>query len=81
LEFERRKETKMCAFADKFIAEYDSSVLSRLEDVSRITFGQLGAFLQLALFMAWSLVISNNHKPPINFPADCLVGKYALPVV
>jgi hypothetical protein len=71
----------MCAFADKFIAEYDSSVLSRLEDVSRITFGQLGAFLQLALFMAWSHVISNNHKPPINFPADCLVGKYALPVV
>jgi len=26
-------------------------------------------------------VISDNQKPPINFPADCLVGKYALPVV
>jgi len=31
--------------------------------------------------MAWSHVISDNQKPPINFPADCLVGKYALPVV
>ena len=39
LEFERRKETRMRAFADEFIAEYDSSGLSRLEDVSRITFG------------------------------------------
>jgi hypothetical protein len=31
--------------------------------------------------MAWSHVISDNQKPPINFPAECLVGKYALPVV
>jgi hypothetical protein len=81
LEFDRTKETRMRAFADEFIAEYDSSGLSRLEDVSRITFGRLGAFLHLALFMAWSHVISDNQKPPINFPAECLVGKYALPVV
>ena len=26
-------------------------------------------------------MISDNQKPPINFPVDCLVGKYALPVV
>ncbi len=81
LEFERRKETRMRAFAGEFIAEYNSSGLSRLEDVSRITFRWLGAFLHLALFMAWSHVISDNQKPPINFPANCLVGKYALPVV
>jgi hypothetical protein len=81
LEFERRKETRMRAFANEFIAEYDSSGLSRLEDVSRITFGRLGTFLHLALFMAWSHAISDNQKPPINFPAECLVGKYALPVV
>jgi hypothetical protein len=81
LEFERRKETRMRAFANEFIVEYDSSGLSCLEDVSRITFGRLGAFLHLALFMAWSHAISNNQKPPINFLADCLVGKYALPVV
>ena len=82
LEFERTKETRMRAFADEFIVEYNSSVLSRLEeDVSRITFGRLGAFLHLALFMAWSHVISDNQNPLINFLADCLVGKYALPVV
>ncbi len=52
LEFERRKETRMRAFADGFIVEYDSSGLSHLEDVSRITFGRLGPFLYLALFMA-----------------------------
>jgi hypothetical protein len=81
LKFERRKETRMRAFANELIAEYNSSSQSCLEDVSRITFGQLGAFLHLALFMAWSHAISDNQKPPINFPADCLVGKYALPVV
>ena len=31
--------------------------------------------------MAWSHVISDNQKPPINFPVDWLVGKYALPAV
>ena len=64
LEFERRKETRMRAFADKFIAEYDSSGLSRLEDPSRITFGRLGAFLHLALFMAWSHMISTTRSHP-----------------
>jgi hypothetical protein len=81
LEFERRNETRMHAFANEFIAEYDSSGLSCLDDVSRITFGRLGAFLCLALFMAWSHAISNNQKRPINFLADRLIGKYALPVV
>jgi hypothetical protein len=66
LEFERSKETRMHAFANEFIAKYDSSGLSCLEDVSGITFGRLGAFLHSALFMAWSHVISINQKPPIN---------------
>jgi hypothetical protein len=41
----------------------------------------LGAFLHLALFQAWSDAICDNEKPPIEFPVDCLVGMYALPVV
>ena len=36
LEFERRKETRMCAFSDEFIGEYDTSGLSCLDDVSRM---------------------------------------------
>jgi len=31
--------------------------------------------------MAWSHVISDNQKPPINFPVDWLVGRYSLPAV
>ena len=31
--------------------------------------------------MAWSDVICNNEKPPIDFPVDCLVGKYAFPAI
>jgi hypothetical protein len=81
LEFERRKETRMHAFANVFIAEYNCLGLSCLEDVSRITFGRLGTFLHLALFMAWSHAISDNQKLPIKFPEDCLIGKYALPVI
>ncbi len=61
LEFERRKETRMHAFATKFIAKYDSSGLSHLEDVSRITFGQLGAFLNLALF--FGMVTRDKRQP------------------
>ncbi len=44
LEFERRKETRMHAFANEFIARYDSSGMSCLEDVSRITFGRWAHF-------------------------------------
>jgi hypothetical protein len=50
-------------------------------DVCTITFGRLGAFLHLALFHAWSDAICDNKKPLIEFPVDCLLGRYALPVV
>ena len=80
LNFEKPKEMKMCAFVADFMKEYDSTGLPSA-GVSSITFGRLGAFLHLALFMAWSDVICNNEKPPIDFPVDCLVGKYALPVI
>ena len=46
-----------------------------------ITFGRLGAFLHLALFHAWSDAICGKERPQIEFPVDCLVGRYALPVV
>jgi hypothetical protein len=70
----------ICAFVADFMKEYHSTGLPSA-GISSITFGRLGAFLHLALFMAWSNVICNNEKPPIDFPVDCLVGKYALPVI
>ncbi len=70
----------MHAFVADFMKKYYSTGLPSA-GVSSITFGRLGAFLHLALFMAWSDVICNNKKPPIDFPVDCLVGKYALPVI
>jgi len=80
LDFERTKETKMSAFVADFMKEYKSTGLPPA-DISRIKFGWLGAFLHLALFKAWSDVICDNEKPPIHFPVDCLIGKYALPVI
>jgi hypothetical protein len=71
---------KMRAFVADFMKEYHSTGLPPA-DISCITFGRLGAFLHLALFQAWSDAICNNEKPPIEFPMDCLVGRYALPVV
>ena len=70
----------MHAFVADFIKEYDSTGLPSA-GISSITFERLGALLHLALFMAWSDVICNNEKPPIDFPVDCLLGKYALPVI
>jgi hypothetical protein len=82
LEFERRKDkSNMYVFIHKFMKEYDSSGLSCPDDISLITFGQLGPFLHLALFMAWSDVICDNEKLPIDFLGDYLVGNYALPVI
>jgi len=80
LDFERAKEMNMCAFVADFMKEYDSTGLPSA-GIPSITFGRLGTFVHLALFMAWSDVICNNERPPIDFPVDCLVGKYALPVI
>jgi hypothetical protein len=80
LDFKRAKELKMRAFIADFMKEYDSTGLPPA-DVSSITFGRLGAFLHLALFQAWSDAICDNEKQPIEFPVDCLIGRYALPVV
>ncbi len=71
----------MRAFVADFMKEYDSTGLPPA-DISRITFGWLGAFLHLALFQAWSdATLCNNKKPPIEFLVDCLVGRYALRVL
>jgi hypothetical protein len=80
LDFERAKKMKMRAYVADFMKEYDSTGLPPA-DVSRISFGRLGAFLHLALFQAWSNAVCDNKKPPIEFLVDCLVGRYALPVV
>ncbi len=40
-----------------------------------------GQFLYYVLFMTWSNLVCGNEKPPVEFPIDCLVGKYALPVI
>ena len=80
LNFERAKEMKMRAFVADFMKEYESTGLPPA-DISCITFGRLGAFLHLALFQEWSDAICDNEKPPIEFPVDYLVGRYALPVV
>ncbi len=70
----------MRAYIADFMKEYDSTRLPP-GDVSSITVGLLGTFLHLALFQAWSDIICDNKKPPIEFPMDCLVGRYAMPVV
>jgi hypothetical protein len=80
LDFKREKELKMRAFVADFMKEYDLTCLPPA-DISSFTFGRLGAFLHLALFQAWSDAICDNEKPPIEFPVDCLIGRYALPVV
>ncbi len=80
LEFDRRKELKMCTFVANFMKEYGLTGLPPA-DISIISFWRLGAYLHLALFQTGSEAICNNEKWPIQFPADCLVGRYALPVI
>jgi hypothetical protein len=78
LEFDRRKESKMRAFVANFMKDYGSTGLPPA-DISTIFLGWLGAFLHLVLFQVWSEAICNNEKPPRQFLAVCLVGRYALP--
>ena len=80
LEFEKSKESNMHTFIDKFMNEYDSTGLLE-KDIPKLIFGHLGGFLHVAIFMAWWNLVSNYEKPPVRFPTDCIVGKYAKPVI
>jgi hypothetical protein len=80
IEFEREKEVKLRSFIDSFMEEYPSTGIPP-DKFSTISIGRLGTFLHLALFQAWFDAIRINEKLPIKFLDDCLVGRYALPVI
>jgi hypothetical protein len=81
LDFKRAKELKMRTFLADFMKDYNSNGLPSA-DICGITFRWLGTFLHLALFHAWSDdAICGKERPQIEFPVDCLVGRYALPVL
>ena len=69
------KESTQVTFIHSFMEKFNESGMDRK------TFGRLGQFLYYVLFMTWSNLVCGNEKPPVEFPIDCLVGKYALPVI
>ena len=73
-EFDRRKKSNMRAFVVDFIKKYNLTGLPSA-GVSSITYGPLGTFVHLGLFLTWSDAICNNTKPPIEFLLDCLVRR------
>lgn len=79
LEFVKRREGNMCTFLHAFKKEYDSSGLADV--LSEEKFGNLGRFVHVLLFMTWLAKVCDYEKPPIEVPVDCLVGKYAQPVI
>ncbi len=79
LEFDKRKESNLHTFIDHFMNEYDSTGLYPM--ISKISFGHLGRFLHQALFNEMMHLEFNYKKPPVEFPVDCLVGKYARSVL
>ncbi len=79
LEFGKRKETNLHTFIDHFMNKYDSTGLYPL--ISKISFGHLGRFPHQVLFNEMIHLACNYEKPPVEFPVDCLVGKYSRPVL
>lgn len=56
----------MHTFIDSFVGkEYESSGISK--DISRKSFGDLGAFLHVVLFMSWSHSVCKFEKPPVEY--------------
>jgi hypothetical protein len=74
LNFERAKELKMRIFLADFIKDYNSTGLPSA-DICGITFGQLGAFLHLALFHAWSDAICGNTRIALHHLILFLLNK------
>jgi len=69
------KESTQVTFIHSFMEKFNESGMDRK------TYGQLGQFLYYVLFVTWSNLVCGNKKPPVEFPSDCLVGKYAIPVI
>lgn len=82
IDFDRGRELRLQSFVAGFMAEYDAYSSQLIPSgISKIIFGNLGRFLHHVMFMTWSHSICGSEKPPVEFPVDCLVGKYARPVI
>lgn len=57
------------------------SLLPTANELSSLEFGFLGMHLEACLFFEWSNASVDTDRPAIEFPAENLVSKYALPVV
>ncbi len=79
LEFNKRKESNLYTFVNHFMNKYDSTGLYQM--ISKISFSHLGRFLHQAFFNEMMHLVCNYKKPPVKFPVDCLLGKYARPVL
>ena len=79
IEFVKRREANMCTFIHAFKKEYDSTGL--VDVLTGEKFGHLGRFVHTLFFTTWLAKVCDNEKPPIEVPVDCLVGKYAQPVI
>ena len=79
IEFVKRRELNKRKFIQDFKKEYDSTGL--VDVLTEEKFGHLGRFVHTLLFTTWLAKVCDNEKPPIEVPVDCLVGKYAQPVI
>jgi hypothetical protein len=82
IDFDRGRELRLQSFVTGFMAEYDAYSFQLIPSgISKIIFGNLGRFLHHMMFKTWSHSKYGSEKPPVEFPVDCLVGKYAHPVI
>jgi hypothetical protein len=79
LEFNKRKESNWHMLDDHFMNEYDRTGL--YPTISKISFVNLGRFLHQVLFNEMMHLVCNYKNSPVEFPVNCLVGKYARPVL
>ena len=79
VELDRKREARKHDFVAKFRLDHASSGVG--DNISERDFAILGMFMYTAVYIEWSKLICVVAKPSIEFPLDCLVGKYACKVI
>jgi len=80
LQFQVKKDEQKGSFIKQWVHQYKTFGLDE-NNMSSYQFQYFGSFLHDCLFAEWAYSAIDCEKPAVSFPDECLVSKYARPVI
>ena len=80
IKFHTKKRLQKGVFVKKWKQQYPTFGLEG-GPIDELLFGSFGVYLHNALFFNWSYSAADSERPEVTLPENCLVGRFARPVI